>query len=75
MILLNARLKGMVIVRSVVSQPCASGHNWTVWIVHDILISVFDSQFRALSDQLFGTSERHKLVRENVVYQVCHCCL
>ncbi|KAG6595233.1 OVARIAN TUMOR DOMAIN-containing deubiquitinating enzyme 10, partial [Cucurbita argyrosperma subsp. sororia] len=27
-------------------------------------------QFRALSDQLFGTSERHKLVRENVVNQL-----
>ncbi|XP_022978801.1 RNA polymerase sigma factor sigF, chloroplastic [Cucurbita maxima] len=27
-------------------------------------------QFRALSDQLFGTSNRHKLVRENVVNQL-----
>ncbi|CAN1805309.1 OVARIAN TUMOR DOMAIN-containing deubiquitinating enzyme 10 [Linum perenne] len=31
-------------------------------------------QFRALSDQLYGTSDRHKTVRRAIVKQVCHSC-
>ena len=57
----------------VVVDPACQSAYW--WINDDKLIFTFKNflilQFRALSDQIYNTPDRHKIVRRQVVHQVC----
>lgn len=84
MTLLNEKFKVMAIVRFVVlsSLSCYFPFfpNW-IYIHFKIMVMALWvqsysfcilPQFRALSDQLYGTPDNHELVRQKVVNQVCH---